>query len=387
MDIIYESCAGIDIHQESVVVCVLHGSLTSTRPKREERRFNTTTRDLEALNHWLKTYHVQAVGMESTGIFWRPVWHALADDFELILANPQRIKNIPGQKTDKRDAHWIAKLTRIDLIPRSFVPNEDIQELRELTRQRKHVVEARNKEKNRAHKILQSSGIKLTSFMKDLFGKSGRQLLDLLVNGERITERVIKDNVFTTLKNKTPQLLDALNGYFSKHHRFMLQQLLTMIDTYDSLIEELEKEINKHLLGYEREFEILDSIPGISAITSSVLIAEMGVDMTQFPSAKHLASWAGLCPGNNESAGKKKSTRIPKGNRYIKKCLTQAAFVASKIKGSHFQTKFKAIQSRRGPQKAVIAIAHDLLKRAYYLLSTNQTYDEYKDKQSALAAS
>lgn len=376
MDIIYKSCAGIDIHQDNVVVCVLYGPLTSTRPKREERRFDTTTQDLKLLNAWLQSFNVEAIGMESTGVYWKPVWRALVDDFELILANPQRIKSIPGQKTDKQDAHWIAKLTRVGLIPRSFVPDLSIQELRDLTRQRKHYIESRNKEKNRAHKILQTSGIKLTSFMKDIFGKSGRNLLNLLVDGEVITETNIRQNVFTSLKRKVPQLLAAMDGYFSKHHRFMLKQSLEMIDTYDKLIMALEKEIDCRLEIYEHEIDILDSIPGIDRITAAVLIAEIGVDMSQFPTVNHLASWAGLCPGNNESSGKKKSSRIRKGNRYIKKCLTQAAFVASKRKGTRYYSKYRRIQQRRGPQKAVIAIAHDLLKTSYYLLSRQTLYQE-----------
>ncbi|EIO0086686.1 IS110 family transposase [Staphylococcus pseudintermedius] len=318
MDNVYRSCAGIDIHQNNVVACVLVGPLTSTRPKKYEATFKTTTRDLEALNHWLKSFGVEAVGMESTGVYWKPIWHALINDFKLILANPQRIKNIPGQKTDKKDAYWIAKLTRIDLIPASFVPDENIQALRNLTRQRIHYIESRNTEKNRVHKILQCGGIKLTSYIKDVFGKSGRNLLDMLMNGEVITLKKIQNSVYTSLKNKTQDLYDAMDGYLSKVDRFLLKQAMMIIDTYNEAIESIEEQIDEQLKIYEEELEVLDSIPGIDKIAASIIIAEIGDDVSQFPTANHLASWAGLCPGNNESSGKKKSTRIRKGNRYLK---------------------------------------------------------------------
>ncbi|HHW4960209.1 TPA: IS110 family transposase, partial [Streptococcus suis] len=210
MDVLYQSCAGIDVHQANIVVCILHGPLTSTRPKREMATFDTTTKGLRACHDFLSQFHVEAVGMESTGVYWRPVWHALCDDFELILAQPAHMKAIPGQKTDKKDAHWIAKLTRIGLLPRSFVPDETIQELRELTRQRKHYVESRNRETNRIHKILQSGGIKLTTYIEDIMGLSGRNLLQLLVDGTPITPRIVHQSVYTSLKKKVPQLLEAL---------------------------------------------------------------------------------------------------------------------------------------------------------------------------------
>ncbi|MGQ7528572.1 IS110 family transposase, partial [Streptococcus suis] len=303
--------------------------------------------------------------------------HALCDDFELILAQPAHMKAIPGQKTDKKDAHWIAKLTRIGLLPRSFVPDEIIQELRELTRQRKHYVESRNRETNRIHKILQSGGIKLTTYIEDIMGLSGRNLLQLLVDRTPITPRIVHQSVYTSLKKKVPQLLEALDGYFSDHHRFMLKQSLEIYDFYQKQIELLEERINVYLSQYENHVEILDSIPGIDVITASVIISEVGVDMSQFPTAGHLASWAGLCPGNNESAGKKRSTKIRHGNSYLKKCLCQAAFAVKKQKGSPLADRFYQIQSRRGSQKATIALAHQLLKIAYILLKEQITYPEF----------
>lgn len=377
MDVLYQSCAGIDVHQATVVVCILHGPLTSTRPKREMAQFDTTTKGLKACHDFLSQFHVEAVGMESTGVYWRPVWHELCDDFELILAQPAHMKAIPGQKTDKKDAHWIAQLTRIGLLPHSFVPDETIQELRELTRQRKHYVESRNRETNRIHKILQSGSIKLTTYIEDIMGASGRNLLQLLIDETPVTPRMIHQSVYTSLKRKVPQLLEALDGYFSAHHRFMLGQSLEIYDFYQKQIDCLEERMNGYLNLYERPVEILDSIPGIDLITASVIIAEIGVDMSQFPTAGHLASWAGLCPGNHESAGKKRSTKIRHGNSYLKRCLCQAVFAAKRQKGSPLAERYYQIQSRRGPKKATIALAHQLLKIAYILLKENLTYQEF----------
>lgn len=387
MDILYESCAGIDVHQAMIAVCVLHGPLTSTRPKREERRFDTTTAGLKDCREFLLSFHVQVVGMESTGVYWKPVWHALGDVFELILAHPAHMKNIKGQKTDKKDAHWIAKLPRIGLLPKSFVPDESIQELRELTRHRKHLVETRNREVNRMHTILQSGGIKLTTYMEDIMGSSGRNLMNLLINGDVITMQKIYDNVYTSLKKKVPELQRALDGSFSEHHRFMLSQALELYDFYDQKIKTLEERIATYLEQYERELDILDSIPGVDVITASVFIAEVGVEMSQFPTAGHLASWAGLCPGNNESAGKKRSTKIRHGNAYLKKCLCQAVYAARRQKGSPISQRFYQLQARRGPQKATIATAHQLLKLAYFLIANNLTYEDYLQQKRLLETS
>ncbi|MBF0699557.1 IS110 family transposase [Streptococcus danieliae] len=381
MDILYKSCAGIDVHQSNIVVCVLHGSLTSTRPKREEARFDTTTSGLKDCHDFLSQFEVEVVGMESTGIYWKPVWHALCQDFELILANPAHMKAIPGHKTDKKDAFWIAKLTRIGLLPKSFVPDETIQELRELTRLRKYVVEDRTREVNRIHKILQSAGIKLSTYIEDIMGTSGRNLMKLLCDEAEINATSVRQAVYTSLKKKVPDLLKALDGYFSEHHRFRLKQALRIYDHYQEEIQLLEERIDSYLTQFQEEMEILDSIPGIDRLTASVFIAEVGTDMSQFPTAGHLASWAGLCPGNNESAGKKRSTRIRPGNAYLKRCLCQSVYAARRQKSSPIAQRFCQLKSRRGPQKATIAIAHHILKLAYYLLSTHQTYQQARQKE------
>lgn len=259
--------------------------------------------------------------------------------------------------------------------------------MRELTRQRKHHVETRNREVNRIHMILQSGGIKLTTYIEDIMGSSGRNLMNLLVKGEQITPQTIRDNVYTSLKRKVPQLEKALEGYFSEHHRFMLEESLEIYDFYQRKIHSLEERIESYLAEYEREVDILESIPGIDHITASVFLAEVGADMNQFPTVGQLSSWAGLCPGNHESAGKKKSTRIRHGNAYLKKCLCQAAFAVKRQKGSPISQRFNRLRARRGPQKATIAIAHYLLKLAYELLSTNRTYSEYYQQKRLLETS
>lgn len=391
MEYVYESCAGLDVHQNNVVACVLHGPLTSTRPKKEEKRFDTTTSGLSALKEWLSSFDCQVVAMESTGVYWKPIWHVLQADFQLILANPRKIKAIPGHKTDKKDAEWIAKLMRIDLIPTSFVPEETIQDLRDLTRSRKSLVESCNKEKNKIHKILQTAGIKMTTYIEDIFGASGRNLLEMLINGEILTEETIAANVYTSLKKKIPQLVDALNGFVRSHHRFMLEQEYDMILAYEKTIKNMEERIDQVLENYQEEVAVLDELPGIDRKAAAVIIAEIGTDMTQFPSVEHLASWAGLCPGNNESSGKRKSTHITKGNAYLKKVLCQAAFAASRSKNTKFKAHFYRIKQNRGTQKAVVATAHSLLKTIYTLLSTKQHYKEfgedYDKKKNVLEAS
>nr|WP_321292478.1 IS110 family transposase [uncultured Trichococcus sp.] len=391
MEYIYESCAGLDVHQDNVVACVLYGPLTSTRPKKEVRKFDTTTYGLKILKEWLLGFKCEAVAMESTGIYWKPVWHVLQDDFHLILANPRKIKHIPGHKTDKKDAEWIAKLTRIDLIPQSFVPDETIQDLRDLTRTRKNLVESRNRVKNQIHKILQTAGIKLTTYVEDIFGLSGRNLLELLINGEAVTEDKVSVLVYTSLKKKVPQIVDAMNGFLRSHHRFLLDQAYHLMLAYEKTIKEIEDRVDWVLNAYQVETEILIELPGIDKKAASVIIAEIGTDISQFPSAENLASWAGLCPGNNESAGKRKSTHINKGNPFLKRVLCQAAFAASRKKDSKYKAKFYRIKQNRGTQKAIIAIAHDLLRTIYLLFSRNEHYIEsgtdYIKKRSVIEAS
>lgn len=376
MEIIYECCAGLDVHQNNVVACVLDGPFTSTRPKKHLKKFDTTTKGLLGLHEWLTEFNCEIVAMESTGIYWKPIWHILQGSFDLVLANPYKIKNIPGQKTDKKDASWIAKLLRIDLIPKSFVPEEPIQDLRELTRLRKMWIESRNREKNRAHKILQTAGIKITSYMTDIFGMSGRNLLNLLISEEEITEEKVEKAVYTSLKFKVPELLEGLTGFFRSHHRFLLKQVLDVIDMYNDKIKELEIKIAECLEPYREYVDNLVTIPGISEDSAAVIISEFGINMNQFSSAEKLASWVGLCPGNNESAGKRRSTRISKGNSYAKKILCQCAYSACRSNHLRFKNYYQRISQNRGGKRATIAVAHLITRIIYYMISRNEVYHE-----------
>ena len=376
MEIIYECCAGLDVHQNNVVACVLKGPLSSIRPKKYLKKFETTTKGLLALHEWLSEFDCDIVAMESTGIYWKPIWHILQGNCDLVLANPYKIKNIPGQKTDKKDAYWIAKLLRVDLIPKSFVPEEPIQDLRDLTRLRKMWIESRNREKNRAHKILQTAVIKITSYMTDIFGLSGRNLLNLLINEEKITAKRVEEVVYNSLKFKVPELIEGLTGFFRSHHRFLLKQVLDVIDIYNSKIEDLENKISEYLLPYQQYADNLLTIPGISKDSAAVIISEFGIDMNQFSSAEKLASWVGLCPGNNESAGKRHSTKISKGNSYAKKILCQCAYAASRSNYPRFKNYYQRISRNRGGKRATVAVVHLITRIIYYMISRNEVYKE-----------
>lgn len=306
MDAILESCAGLDVHQQTVVACVLSGPL-DRKPTKVVRTFSTTTTELLALAEWLEESKCSHVAMESTGIYWKPVWNILeASSFELLLANAQRIKNVPGRKTDVKDSEWIAQLLRSGLIEGSFVPPHEIRDLRDLTRYRKKLVYETTQEKNRIHKILQDANIKITSYISDIFGVSGRRILNALVDGERLTEFKLNSMVFGSLKSKIPQLLEALNGNLRLHHQDMIRYSWDHLLYLEKAIERIEKKIDDCLKPYRYEVELLDSIPGVNQKAASIIIAELGPDMSVFPSHSHLASWSGVCPGNNESAGKKK---------------------------------------------------------------------------------
>ncbi|MFT8907435.1 MAG: IS110 family transposase [Lentilactobacillus diolivorans] len=283
VNVIYTSCAGLDVHQATVVACLLHGKLTSTRPKKELKTFETTQKGLSQLAEWLTGFDCQVVAMESTGGYWQPIWHVLEDRFPLILANPQRIKGIAGHKTDKVDARWIAGLLRVDLIP-----SESIRELRDLTRTRKYLVADRNRKKNWVQKILQTAGIKLTTYIADIFGKSGRALLDMLVNGEVLTPATVEKVVFTSLKRKVPLIVEALNGFFNEHHRFMLDQQLKLIDVDEDTIAQYERRIDTYLEMYTAEVELLRSFPGIQKNATAIVLAEVGPDVVTFKDASHL---------------------------------------------------------------------------------------------------
>jgi transposase len=375
LDAIIERCAGLDVHQETVVACVMYGPL-DRKPKQDTQTFPTTTKGLLALHDWLLQWECTHVAMESSGVYWKPVWNILEDSFTLVLANAQRIKNVPGRKTDVNDAAWIAQLLRCGLITPSFVPPEDIRDLRDLTRYRRRLLGHATSEKNRIHKILQDANIKLTTYVSDLFGVSGRALLEAVINGEVLTAEQVRDLVKTSLKRKVPELLDALNGRVRKHHRRMMRMHMDHLLYIENQIAELEQEIDRLLQPYRESVTLIQTIPGIKEDAAAVILAEIGNDMSCFPSDAHLASWGGLSPGNNESAGKKKSTRTTKGNKSLKAVLCQAAWAASKTKGTRLASFFYRVQKRRGQKKATMATAHLLLRIIYHMLQDRVPYQE-----------
>jgi transposase len=308
MDAILERCAGLDVHQDNLVACFLSGPLDK-RPSKEIETFGTTTKELLRLQDWLQDRECTHVAMESTGVYWKPVWNILESTCQLTLANPTRIKNVPGKKTDYNDAEWIARLHRCGLIEKSFVPNEEIRDLRDLTRYRRKLLQNVTQEKNRIHKILQDANLKLTTFMSDVFGVSGRALLRSVVNGEVLDADKIRNMVKSTLKRKVPELIEALNGRLRLHHRKMIRRHLDHIAYLEEEIQELEAEIEQLIAPYQSEKKLLETIPGIKQDAAASILAELGTDMSHFPSDAHLASWAGLCPANHESNGKKNEKR------------------------------------------------------------------------------
>lgn len=314
MDAVRVCWAGLDVHQETVVACVIKGALDA-KPYPLIQTFGTTTKELLRLQDWLEELECKEVAMESTGVLWKPIWNILESSCNLILANPEHIKNVPGRKTDKKDAHWIAQLHRCGLIEASMVPPQHIRDLRDLTRYRRKLMQAITAEKNRIHKILQDANIKLTTFMSDVFGVSGRNLLQKLVDGEVLDETEVKHAVKSKLKRKVPQLLDALNGKLRRHHREMMADHWEHIQYLEKKVERLESKIQAHLEPYKDEIGWLDSIPGVEENTAAAIFAEIGPEVsTMFPTDAQFAAWAGICPGNNESAGKK---RVPSACKEI----------------------------------------------------------------------
>nr|WP_275296584.1 IS110 family transposase [Brevibacillus choshinensis] len=365
----------MDVHQETIVACMMYEPLDK-RAKKEIRTFGTTTKELLQLQDWLTEYNCSDIAMESTGVYWKPIWNILEGSFHLWLANPQRIKNVPCRKTDMKDAVWIAQLLRCGLIEASFVPPEDIRDLRDLTRYRRKLLGDATAEKNRVHRILQDANIKLTTYVSDVFGISGRALLDSLVNGEVLDPQQVEQKVKTSLKKKVPQLIEALNGRIRLHHRKMIQKHLNHLAYLEKEIEVLESDIAQLLSPLQEAFDLLVTIPGIQKDAAAGILAEIGCDMSMFPSEGHLTSWAGVSPGNNESAGKKKSTRTRSGNKGLKSNLCQAAWVASKAKGSRLSSFYHRLVKRRGPKNANMVVSHLLLRIIYQMLLRNEPYSE-----------
>jgi transposase len=384
MDVLIERCAGLDVHQASVVATVRYPGATSRESVTVT--FGAMAADLLALREWLQAYGVTHVALESTGVYWKPVYYMLEEGFTLLLINMQTLKHVPGRKTDVKDSEWLAQLLECGLLKASFVPPPPIRELRDLTRYRLHQVRERAREVNRLCKVLEDSGMKLTSVLTDVMGVSGRAMLQALVTGTT-DPAVLADLARGRLRKKLPELRRALAGRFRHHHAFLVEQILAKIDYLDETLERLHGEIDARLAPFEPMLTALDTIPGVDRIAAISIVAETGGDMSRFPSAGHLCSWAALCPGQNESAGKRRSGKTRKGNRYLRGQLIQGALGASHSKGTALQARYHRVKRHRGHKKAVVAVAHQILEIAYFIMRDGVSYQElgadYFDRRHA----
>jgi transposase len=364
----YPRCAGLDVHKHTVVACVR--IVGQGAPIQEVRTFATTTSELLALADWLESFGVRQVAMEASGVYWKPVWHILEEHFELVLANAAHVKNVPGRKTDINDAMWLADLLAHGLIRASFVPPVAVQELRDLTRTRKQLVREKASHVQRIDKVLEDANLKLSSVITDIMGKSGRAVLQAIIDGQDDPQRLL--DCIGRVKASRAQLLEALRGRVRAHHRFMLKLHLDQIDSLDEAIAKIEKEVGLGLEPFRQAAKCLSTMPGLSSVGAHVLLAEIGIDMSRFATPGHLLSWGCMCPRNDESAGKRRSTRLRRGSKWLKTTLVQAAWAAVKVKGSYLQAQFHRIRARRGAKKAIIAVAASMLTAAWHMLR-NQT--------------
>jgi len=399
MEVIYPRCAGLDVHKKTVVACVMHTKRNGHR-KQETRTFGTTTGELQELLAWLQEWKCTHVAMESTGVYWKPVYNILEDHLEVLLVNARHIKKVPGRKTDVSDAEWLTDCLRHGLLRGSFVPPREQRNLRDLTRQRSKLVEERARQVNRLHKVLEDANIKLASVATDVMGVSGRAMLEELIKGQA-EPTAMAELARGRMRTKREALSQALTGRVQEHHRFLLAQHLIHIDFLDEQIEffcrQIETQIDlmsamaeyqiplpnsdgtksepsQERLTYARAIELLITIPGIGRWLAEVILAEMGIDMSRFATEKHLAAWTGIAPGNNESGGKRRSGKTPPGNRYLRKGLVQGARGASRKKNTYLKSKYHRIAARRGKKKATVAVGHSILVSAFHMLSRNEPY-------------
>lgn len=368
MQVCHPRCCGIDVHKDSLMVCLL---LEEHPPIIQE--FGATTRELLRLGDFLAQHQIPIVAMESTGVYWKPIWNLLEDQFDLMLVNAQHIKQVPGRKTDVKDCQWIAQLLRHGLLKRSFVPERPQRELRDLTRMRVTLTGERARVANRVQKLLEDANIKLGSVVADILGTSARAMLWALIQGKQ-TPQQMAELARSAMRPKIPQLVLALEGKLREHHRFLLGQHLRQVEFLEGQIAEFDARIEELMRPFDEALRRLDAIPGINARAAQTIVAEIGIDMSRFPTPHHLASWAGLCPGNNESAGKRRSGKTNFGNRHLKAMLVQVAWAAARTKKSYFHAMYHRIKSRRGHKKAVVAVAHAMLLVAWHLLSRKTDY-------------
>jgi transposase len=374
MEVLYPNCAGLDVHKETVVAC--RRNVIAGKVVHEVRTFKTTTSDLLALSEWLGSLGCTHIVMEATGVYWKPVWNILSDgDFALILANAAHVKNVPGRKTDVNDATWLADLLAHGLIRGSFVPDTQTQEQRGLLRTRKQLTRERTSHVQRLQKTLEEANIKLDSVISDIIGTSGRAMIEALIAGETNPAKLAA-LAHRRIKASPATLADALRGRVTKHHRFLLRLHLAQIDALDLAIAEIDTAVEANLDPFRPLIPVLTSIPGIGELAARVLLAEIGTDMSRFPTAGHLISWAGLCPKNDESAGKRRSNRMRKGAPWLKTTLIQCAWAGARKKGSYLQAQFHRLRARRGAKKAIGAVAASMLTAAYHMIANGTFYQD-----------
>ena len=369
-----ERCAALDVHKKMVTACA---RIVKETGELEELvvEFPTMAADLLALRDWLKELGVTHVAMEATGVYWKPVYYALEDDFELLLVNAQHVKNVPGRKTDTQDAQWLCQLLECGLLRASFVPPKPIRELRDLTRYRKSLIKERQREANRLHKVLEDAGIKLSCVATDVLGVSGRQMLEALIFGTRDPE-VLAELARGRMRTKLPALKQALKGNFKPHHALIVSHILAHLDYLEETIGTLTEEIERRLSPFAHKAENLCTITGVAERVSQVILAELGPDMSRFSCDRHAASWAAICPGNDESAGKRRSGKTRKGNPYLRTALIEAANAAARTKNTYLRAQYEQVKRRRGHKKAIAAVAHSILIAAYHILKDDVPYQE-----------
>lgn len=373
MQILYPRCCGLDVHKASLTACILINE--SNQNERHLRRFGTMTRDIAELANWLTRHGVRKLVMESTGVYWRPIWNLLEEHFDLMLVNAQHIKAVPGRKTDIKDCEWIAELLQHGLLRGSLVPPKPVRELRDLNRNRTILVQQRATVSNRIEKVLEDANIKLASVASHVLGQSGRTMLQAMIDG--ISEPAkLADMARAKLRKKIPELRLAFEGRFEERHRFQVEELLDQLHFLDATVGEFEQKIEERSRPFQDKIDLLMTIPGVDRITASSMIAEIGGNINQFPTAQHLASWAGICPGNQESAGKQYSGKTRKGSRWLRRVLCQAAWAASHTKNTYLAVPFRRLAARRGKQRAIVAVAHSILVSVFYILKRNEPYRE-----------
>jgi len=372
MDVLYERCCGIDVHKKMVVACLITPDATGT-PTKETRTYGTMTADLLEMLDWLVNAGCTHVAMESTGVFWKPLYNLMEGTLEVLVVNAAHMKNVPGRKTDVKDAEWIADLLRLGLLQASFIPDRPQRELRELTRYRTSLLQERSAEVNRLQKTLEGANIKLSSVATDIMGKSGRDMLAALV-ARRTDAAALAQLARGKMREKLPQLEKALRGQFGPHQRFLVAQQLAHIDGLDDIIERVSAEIAERVRPFEEAIEHIDTVTGVGRRTAEVLVAEVGVNLTRFPTHRHLTSWAALCPGNNESAGKRHGGKTRKGSPWLRAALVEAAKAAGRSKKTYLGAQYRRIAARRGAKRAAVAVAHSILVSVYYILTRHEPY-------------